>query len=145
MFLISIGMLFGMGAAALASISLGRGDRDLAEKAVGNALVASLAAAAVTIALGYAFMESLLKVFGGAGEVLVEAPAFSRIFLVGSIFQILSQVLGSTVRSEGSPGTALGASLGVNFLLNPLFIFVLKVGVAGSALATTMGGLLFFA
>jgi putative MATE family efflux protein len=141
--LYSIGLLFGIGAAALASLSLGRGDRGLAERAVGNALTASLATAVATIALGYIFLDPLLRAFGGEGSVLAEARTFSRIFLAGSLFQIVAEVLGSTIRSEGKPAISLAASIsgfGINLVLNPLFIFAFKMGIAGSALATTIGG-----
>ena len=69
---------------------------------------------------------------------------FSRIFLAGSIFQIIAIVLSSAIRGEGDPATAFAASvsgIGINLVLNPVFIFVLKMGIAGSALATTIGEL----
>jgi putative efflux protein, MATE family len=141
-FIYSLGLLFGIGAAAVSSISLGRGERDFAAKALGNALLASLVAASVFIAAAYVFIDPILSAFGGRGEVLAEARVFSRIFLVGSLFQVIGLVLASAVRAEGDPSTALVATLGgvaINLVLNPLFIFVLKLGVAGSALATTIG------
>jgi putative MATE family efflux protein len=142
--LYSIGLLFGLGAASLISLSLGRSDRALAERAVGNALAASLCAAIPVIVLGYFFMDPLLRLFGGEGRVLLEARKFCSIFLAGSLFQVMTIVLSSTIRAEGDPATALAANLtgiGINILLNPLFIFALKLGIAGSALATTTGEL----
>lgn len=140
--LYSIGLFFGLGAAAVVSLCLGRGERNNAERAVGNAIVGSLAAALVLISVGYVFIDPLLRAFGGEGEVLFQARIFTRIFLAGSLFQIIAIVLGSVVRGEGDPATAVGANLtgiGINILLNPLFIFVLRMGIAGSALATTIG------
>ena len=140
----AVGMLFGLGGAAVVSLSLGRGDRAKAEKALGTALAMSVIVGAAAVALGYLFMDPLLKAFGGSGEVLSYARDFTHVFLVGIFFQIIAMTLSSIVRAEGDPVTAfLTTVIGVaiNLVLNPLFIFVLKLGVAGSALATSLGEL----
>jgi putative MATE family efflux protein len=142
--LYAVGMLFGLGGAAVVSLSLGKGDRGKAEKAVGTAFAMSAAAGALVIALAYLFLDPLLAAFGGRGEVLVYARDFTRIFLVGIFFQIVAMTLSSIVRAEGDPATALVTTVigvAINLVLNPLFIFVLKLGVAGSALATSIGEL----
>ena len=140
--LYSIGLFFGLGAASVVSLSLGRRGNGTAERAAGNALVGSLVMSLVVISVGSAFIDPLLRAFGGEGEVLRQARIFTRIFLAGSLFQIIAIVLGSVVRGEGDPGTAVAANLvgiGINIILNPLFIFGLRMGVAGSAIATTIG------
>jgi putative MATE family efflux protein len=140
----AVGMLFGLGGAAVVSLSLGRGDGAKAEKALGSALAMSLLVGAVTVGLGYLFMDPLLKAFGGSGAVLLYARDFTRVFLVGIFFQIVGMTLSSIVRAEGDPVTAFLTTIigvAINVVLNPLFIFVLKLGVAGSALATSIGEL----
>ncbi|MGA2477288.1 MAG: MATE family efflux transporter, partial [Spirochaetia bacterium] len=140
----AVGMLFGLGGAAVVSLGLGGGDRVKAEKALGSALTLSVIVGAAAVALGYLFLDPLLRAFGGSGEVLVYARDFTRVFLVGIFFQIIAMTLSSIVRAQGDPVTAfLTTVIGVaiNLVLNPLFIFVLKLGVAGSALATSIGEL----
>jgi Na+-driven multidrug efflux pump len=66
----AVGMLFGLGGAAVVSLSLGRGDRAKAEKALGTALSMSIIVGATVVCLGYLFMDPLLRAFGGSGEVL---------------------------------------------------------------------------
>jgi putative MATE family efflux protein len=140
----AVGMLFGLGGAAVVSLSLGAGDRGKAEKALGTALTMSVIVGAIAVGLGYLFMDPLLRAFGGSGEVLAYARDFTRVFLVGIFFQIIAMTLSSIVRAQGDPATAFLTTIigvAINLVLNPLFIFVLKLGVAGSALATSIGEL----
>jgi putative MATE family efflux protein len=142
--LYAVGMLFGLGGAAVVSLSLGRGDRERAEKALGGALVMCVVVSAAAVAAGYLFLDPLLALFGGSGEILAYAREFTLVFLVGIFFQNIAMTLASIVRAQGDPATAFLATVigvAINVVLNPLFIFVLKLGVAGSALATTIGEL----
>ena len=116
----------------MVSLSLGGGDRVKAEKALGSALAMSVIVGAAAVALGYLFLDPLLRAFGGSGEVLVYARDFTRVFLVGIFFQIIAMTLSSIVRAQGDPVTAfLTTVIGVaiDLVLNPLFIFVLKLGL----------------
>ena len=74
--LYSVGLFFGLGAAAVTSLSLGRGDRASAERAVGNALTASIASSIILIGVGYIFMDALLRGFGGEAEFLMKLACF---------------------------------------------------------------------
>jgi putative MATE family efflux protein len=144
----AVGLLFGIGGAAAISLALGRGERKEAERVAGTAVAAGSIAGALVILLLYLALEPLLLAFGGTGEVLVAARHFCRIFLAGSFFQVLAILLGSVLRAQGEPAPVLASSLAgiaLNLVLNPLFIFALKLGVAGSALATSCGSLLSFA
>jgi putative MATE family efflux protein len=144
----AVGMLFGVGGAAAISLALGRGDRAEAERVAGNAVAAGAMAGAAVIAALYAFLDPLLLAFGGSGPVLEAARAFCPIFLAGSFFQVLALLLGSVLRAQGEPAPVLASSLAgiaLNLVLNPLFIFTFRMGVVGSALATTCGSILSFA
>jgi putative MATE family efflux protein len=139
------GMLVGMGASSLIALKLGAGKRDEAEAAVGTATTMALALSAVftlTVAL---FMRPILVFFGGKGAVLDYAMSFTRAYLPGMFLQILSFSLNNMIRGQGDPLTALLTmviSCGVNCVLNPVFIFGCKLGIAGSALATDIAQLL---
>ena len=140
----SAGMLVGMGASSLIALRLGAGRRDEAEAAVGTAAtMAILLGAAFTLAVAL-FMRPILAFFGGTGVVLEYAMRFTTVFLPGIFLQILSFSLNNMIRGQGRPVTALLTlliSCGVNLVLNPFFIFVCGLGIAGSALATDIAQL----
>jgi putative MATE family efflux protein len=140
----SMGMLVGMGASSLIALKLGAGKRDEAEAAVGTAATMALALSVIftlTVAL---FMRPILVFFGGTGVILEYAMQFTRVYLPGMFLNILSFSLNNMIRGQGDPVTALLTmviSCGVNCALNPLFIFGLHLGIAGSALATDIAQL----
>jgi putative MATE family efflux protein len=137
----AVALLFGSGAVTAVSIALGRGDRARAEASASAALAGSIAAGVLTVAAGLLLLRPMLVLFGGEGEVLVQAERFTAIWLAGTVFQIVGCTLVMAMRGAGAPAAALWISLvgtAVNLVLNPLFIFGLHAGVAGSALATTL-------
>jgi putative MATE family efflux protein len=140
----SMGMLVGMGASSLIALKLGAGKRGEAEAAVGTAATMALALSVIftlTVAL---FMRPILVFFGGTGVILEYAMQFTSVYLPGMFLNILSFSLNNMIRGQGDPVTALLTmviSCGVNCALNPLFIFGLHMGIAGSALATDIAQL----
>jgi Na+-driven multidrug efflux pump len=140
----AVGTLFGHGAATVISLRLGRRDRAGAEASASVTLAGSIAAAVLTAGAGLLLLRPMLVLLGGSGEVLAQAERFTAIALVGAMFQVVAIPLGMIIRSAGAPAVTLWIALGstvVNLALNPLFIFVLRMGVAGSALATTLAEL----
>ena len=128
-----------MGASSLIALKLGEGKHEEAESVVGTAATMSLGLALAFTALVALFLRPILVFFGGTGIVLDYAVQFTRAYLPGIFLQILSFSLNNMIRGQGDPVTALLTmviSCGVNCVLNPLFIFGLKLGIAGSALAT---------
>jgi putative MATE family efflux protein len=137
--IMGIGMLVGVGAAAVVSIKLGQKKAKDAEKILGNAFVLTLIISAVVSVLGIAFLEPLLNLFGASAETIPYAKQFATIILAGAVLQNVGFGLNPIIRSEGDPKTAMKTMLigaVLNFIFNPIFIFELKMGVAGSALAT---------
>jgi len=139
--LIGFGMMVGIGAAALVSIRLGEKKKDEAEKILGAALAMSIVISILLLIAGYAFMEEILRAFGGDGAALEYAREFSEIFLLGVVFQQIAFSLNNVIRGEGNPKIAMltmiiGAV--INIILNPIFIFGLGLGVRGSALSTVI-------
>ncbi len=135
----ALSMLVGHGAASVISLRLGEGRRQQAETVVGTATsLAVISGALVVTATGLA-QEPILTLFGATAETLGPAMRFTRFLLPGLFLQTVSFTLNNMVRGQGDPITALLTMLigaGVNCLLNPLFIFGLGLGIAGSALAT---------
>lgn len=135
----AFGMLVGVGATAILSIRLGEKKIQEAEQTLGNALTLAVTIGILLTAVFYIFLDPLLILFGGSGEVLEYARAFSRVMLLGGIFQMISFTMNNLIRGEGNPKMAMttmiiGAVL--NTILNPIFIFGLHWGVQGSAWAT---------
>ena len=137
--LMAIGMLIGIGASTLVSIRLGEQKYQEAECIVGNAFTLMIVAVLPTTAMALLFLDQILVWLGAEAHVLPYAREFTRIILLGSIFMHIGFGLNNIIRAEGNPRIAMATMLisaVLNTILNPLFIFVFKLGIAGSALAT---------
>ena len=131
----------GQGGAPLASIRLGAGDREGAEKILGNCLTLLLMAAAV-LTVGFSvFKEPILYAFGASDNTIGYAVDYISIYLVGTVFVQLALGLNTFISAQGKALVAMlsvliGAVL--NICLDPVFIFALDMGVKGAALATIL-------
>ena len=123
------------------SISLGQGDKAKAERVLGNGLCLNLAISTSVAVLGMVFLDPLLRLSGASAEILPFARSFTLVILLGTPFATISMGLNGFIRSEGNPKVAMATQLIgplLNTILCPFFIFVLKLGVAGSALANVI-------
>lgn len=143
--LLAIGILFGIGGATLFSMKLGQKKPDEAENTLGNAFIMLIASGILFTVLGQIFLKPLLSAFGASETVLPYAVEYMRIIFFGSAFQIISMGLNNFIRADGNPKIAmltmfLGA--GTNIVLDPIFIYVFKMGMTGAALATILSQLI---
>jgi putative MATE family efflux protein len=137
--LLSIGILFGVGGATLFSIKLGEGKIDEANRVLGNAFSLLLMSGILFLVLGQLFLGPVLTLFGASETVLPYAREYMRVIFFGAIFQMTSIGMNNFLRADGKPKLAMITMLvgaGTNILLDPLFIYVFKMGMAGAALAT---------
>ena len=137
--LMAFGMLIGIGATALISMKLGQQRRDEAEQILGTAFALAVVLGIVITVILLLVLDPLLKFLGATPAVFDYAKQFSTIILLGTTFQFISFGVNNVIRAEGNPMISMATMLfsaGVNIILNPLFIFVLHLGVKGSALAT---------
>jgi putative MATE family efflux protein len=139
--LLAIGILFGVGGATLFSIRLGEKQQERAENVMGNAFALLIIAGFVFMLLGQIFLKPILSLFGASEAVLPYAMEYMRVIFFGAIFQVVSMGMNNFIRADGNPKIAmmtmfLGA--GINTLLDPLFIYVFKMGMTGAALATIL-------
>ncbi|MDD4573662.1 MAG: MATE family efflux transporter [Sphaerochaeta sp.] len=139
--LLAFGVLFGIGGSTLFAIKLGQKKEEEAEKAMGNAFTLLLIAGLSFSVLGQVFLTQILTLFGASPDVLPYAKEYMRIIFMGSTFQMMSMGMNNFIRADGNPKIAmmsmfLGA--GINIVLDPIFIFVLDMGMAGAALATVI-------
>ena len=139
--LMACAMLIGIGANTLVSIRLGEQKKEEAEKIMGNALTLLIIIPIILTIMGLYFLEPLLSLLGASEAVMPYAKTFNSIILLGAVLQAVGFGMNNFIRSEGNPKIAMftmliGAIL--NIILNPLFIFIFHMGIAGSAIATVI-------
>ena len=133
--------LFGQGGTPLFSIARGRRDEQEAEAIIGNVFALLTGSAVVLFILCYVLRRPLLFLFGASEASYFYADQYLQIYLLGTLFSMLTTGLNGFINAQGFPKfgmltTILGAVM--NILLDPLFIFVFDMGVRGAALATVI-------
>ena len=144
---LAISLLLGIGSAARFSLYLGKGEPDKAARLAGNGVLLMAGAGVLYLVIGEAFLTPLLRVFGATEEVLPYAQQYAGIVLLGMPFLILTNGISNLIRADGSPRYSMLCMLAgaiVNTILDPVFIFGMKWGVFGAALATILGQFLSF-
>ena len=131
--------LYGNGGSPLCSMELGREHHEEAEKIMGNCFVLLLGTSVVLMVIGYLFYKPVLYGFGASDTTFAYAREYIRIYLIGTPFVMISLGLNPFINAQGFGNMGMltvliGAVL--NIVLDPLFIFVLHMGVKGAALAT---------
>lgn len=137
--IMAFAMLVGVGGNTLVSIRLGQGRKEDAEKIIGNSLILLIIISLFLTVIGLIFLEPMLLAFGATEGNLIYAMDYMRIILFGSIFQMIGFGLNNFIRGEGNPKTAMITMLIgalINTVLDPIFIFIFKMGVRGAAWAT---------
>lgn len=138
---IAFANLFGMGGAPLCSIERGRGNDEEAERIMGNSFVLMLLCGMILTILGLWWKRPLLHLLGASDATLPYAESYITIYLLGSVFVMVGLGMNSFINAQGFGKIGmLTVLLGAvsNILLDPLFIFVLKLGVQGAAWATVI-------
>ena len=133
--------LFGTGGVPLFSIARGAGDEERAGKILGNSFVLLVGSSFILTAVGYLFAKPILFAFGAGEESYVYAKEYLNIYLIGTIFSMLSTGLNGYINAQGFPKIGmLSVTIGAicNIMLDPIFIFGLNMGIAGAALATVI-------
>ena len=133
--------LCGTGGAPLCSIARGRGDLPRARRIMGCAFALLLLLGAALTVLFYLFHEPFLYLVGGSPETVLHAKSYLLIYLAGTIPVMISLGMNPFINAQGFGRTGmmtvlLGAV--INLILDPIFIFLLDMGVQGAALATVI-------
>ncbi len=137
----SFSYLMGLGGAPLLAMKMGEGDHKSGERILFNCFVMLVGISAILTASFLIFKRQLLLAFGASEDSLVYANEYMTIYVLGSVFALLSVGLNSFITAQGFSGTAMmtviiGAV--TNVILDPLFIFTLGMGVKGAAVATVI-------
>lgn len=138
---VGLGLMFGNGAASYLSRLLGRGDRETANKIASTALYSSVMIGAIIILLATIFIQPILSLLGATETIMPYALTYARIYVISCIFNVFNVTMNNVVASEGAAKTTMCALLlgaVLNIGLDPLFIYVLDMGVAGAAIATAI-------
>ena len=137
----AFGAMVGVGSSALTSIRLGQGNKRAAELILGNVVLLNVVMGVAFMALGLIYLDDLLYMFGASDDSIPYAREFMRVILIGNVITHLYLGLNNQLRVTGYPQKAMHTmllSVGLNLVLCPLFIFVFKWGIAGSAWATVI-------
>jgi len=131
--------LFGIGATPLFSIARGKGEEKEAEYIMGNAFTLLMLSSVILFVVCYLFRRPIIFLFGASELSYVYADEYIKIYLFGTVFSMLVTGMNGFINAQGFPKfgmltTVLGAV--INIVLDPVFIFVFDMGVAGAALAT---------
>lgn len=131
----------GNGGAPLASIALGRGDNERAKKILGNGVLFLIIMSIILCAVFYPLENWYFKIVGGSKTTTPYAKDYLDIYLIGTIFVMITLGLNNFITAQGKSTIAmisiiLGAV--VNIGLDPLFIYVFDMGVKGAAIATVI-------
>ena len=132
-------MMVGIGTSYKISIKLGENDKESAENHLGNAVTLLLLLSFLASVVGLVFIDPILNIFGASKNTIGFARDYIEIIFIGTVFNMLSFGLNHSIRSDGSPKTAMFSMLIgaiANIILDPIFIFVLDMGVRGAAIAT---------
>ena len=133
---LAIAVMIGDGCCAYVSLSLGKNEKDEAEKSVGNAVVLSVISGIILCIIYLIFNEQIVTMFGGRvnEETYLHSNEYFFWITLGIPFYMFGQAMNPVIRSDGSPKFAMISTLAgavINIILDPIFIFVFKWGYDG--------------
>ena len=133
---------FGDGCAAYLNICQGKNDSENAHKAIGASITLAFLCGVVMMAVIYSFKVPILTLFGASENTMAYAIEYLDVVLAMIPIFILCNTMNSVIRADGSPTWAMISMLTgavINIILDPVFIFGLRWGMTGAALATIIG------
>ena len=135
----AFGTLVGVGGATLISVLLGQKNYPVAKKVLSNVFILNVLVGVLFSVISLTFLNPILRFFGASDATLPYARSYMIPILAGNIITHLYFGLNSIVRVSGHPQKAMFATIltvTLNTILDPIFIFVFKMGIQGAAIAT---------
>ena len=145
MAVMAVGLMIGDGCAAFMGLNMGRGDTKKAARGVGTSVVTTLIFGVLFTILCEALLEPLCWLFGATENSISYCIDYGRPIILGFLFLSIDMAFTSIIRADGRANVSLyGMLIGciTNMILDPIFIFVFKWGVAGAGWATIIGQIL---
>ena len=140
----AFGTLVGVGASSLVAIKLGEKDYRSANDVLANVVILNVLLGALVMVVGLFWLDPILYAFGASDATIAYARDYMEIILLGNILTHIYYGLNSMLRSIGHPRISMYATIlavALNVVLDPIFIFVLDMGVRGASLATMISQL----
>ena len=137
----ALGNTFGMGSCTIISRALGKQDREKAESIANSGMAGALTMSAVILMLGVFAIRPIMLLLGSTETILPYSVAYGQIIMMSAPITMMVSYFQFLLRAEGRaknslPATILGGFLNIG--INPIFIFTLKLGVSGAAIATAL-------
>ena len=135
----AFGSLVGVGASTLISVKLGQRDYDTAQRVLGNVFVLNMVLGVAFTIIVMLFLDPILYFFGGSDQTVGYARDYMQIILLGNAVTHLYLGLNAVLRSSGHPQKAMYATIAtvvINTILDPVFIYGFGWGIRGAAVAT---------
>lgn len=123
------------------SIKLGEGNKEEAEKILGNTFALEFVVGILVTLIGIFFLDDILYLFGASSDTIVYSRSYMSVMIIGSWFNLPGFGLNSAIRAEGNPKLAskmMILTCILNLILDPLFIFVFNMGIKGAAIGTVI-------
>jgi putative MATE family efflux protein len=143
----AFGNIFAIGGASLISRLLGAGERKGANHAAAISFWAALVICTITSIALFLYMEPVLSLCGASVDTMPYCKSYLSIMLIGGAFMGLQMTMGGLLRSEGATKESMVGMMSgsiLNIILDPIFILLMNMGIAGAALATTIGNTVGF-
>ena len=137
----AFGTLVGAGAAVMLSVLLGQKNYKAANKVLGNVVSLNIIIGLIFMAVSLIFIDPILYFFGASENTLPYAKEYITIILIGNVITHVYFGLNAAMRSSGFPKKAMALTIFTvvfNTILDPIFIFVFDMGIAGAAWATVL-------
>lgn len=129
------------------SIKLGEGNKEEAERILGNTFALEIVVAIAIMIIGAFFLDDILYMFGASIDTIKYARDYMSVIFFGAWFNLPGFALNNAIRAEGRPklaATMMIISCILNLILDPIFIFGFNMGIKGAAIGTIMCQLLVF-
>lgn len=144
----AFGSLVGAGAATLVSMKLGQRDYDTAQRVLGNVVILNVVIGILFTVVTLMFLDPILYFFGASEDTIGYARDYMEIILLGNVITHLYMGLNTVIRAAGHPKQAMAATIAtviINTILDPIFIFVFDWGIQGAAIATVLAQIISLA
>lgn len=147
MLCLAFALMFGDGSSAYLSLKLGEKNKKEASKGVVNGILISIIVSILLCAIIIGFLPQILDLFGCTDALRPDALSYGYFIAIGLPFMMVGTTLNSIIRADGSPKYAMSSMVTgaiLNVILDPIFIFVFKMGVEGAAIATSISQFVTF-